>query len=309
MSDAPERLSWAVGPADSRAIRVLFYLAEGLLGGAVAAVVVSGSEEALPAGLPGGPVSPGLVAVFVLLVLGSVVWFYALARVAVEQSRKPDSSDPTSWAQFQHSALAAWTRDQQWRWPGLIGIVVAAGLVALGPNAPGTLSEDPLWFGALLLAVGCSALGELLSSEGRIDPESLTLATPRYREWREVDLRTLTSVRRVSVGEFTVCWLSVAPGVGKRTALQGFYAVPTAVLERAWSAFEEGLAADPPVDAETAERARFFRRVNRVVAGGVLSLAVGTLFALGLLGVPVWNLLVLTWLILGGGLFFLKLAA
>ncbi len=81
------------------------------------------------------------------------------------------------------------------------------------------------------------------------------------------------------------------------------------MFETAWSAFEVGLAADPPIDAETAERAAFFRRVNRVVAGGVLLFAVGGLVGLVWLGGPVWNVLVFAWLILGRGLFFLKLVA
>jgi hypothetical protein len=41
MADAEGRLSWEVGPADSRPIRVLLYLAEGLLGGAVLSLFLS----------------------------------------------------------------------------------------------------------------------------------------------------------------------------------------------------------------------------------------------------------------------------
>lgn len=317
MPDSAARLSWSVGPADSRAIRVLFYLAEGLLGGAVAAILLSRSEELLSTGFPVGPVAPGLVAVFVLLVLGRAVWFYALARVTVEQSRKSDSTEsaesrdsarPTSSTQFHNSALAAWTRNQQWRWSVAVAIVVTVGLVALAPDARVAYPESPLRFGTLLLAVGCSALGELLSSEGRIDLDSLTLAAPRYREWREVDLRTLTSVWRISMGPFTILWLSVRPGVERRTAIQGFYAIPTPIVERAWSAFEAGLAADSPIDAETAERARFFRRVNRAVAIGVLLIGVGGLLGLAWVGTSLWYLFVFLWLLIGGGLFFLKLA-
>lgn len=135
------------------------------------------------------------------------------------------------------------------------------------------------------------------------------LDTPRYGEWREVDLRTLTAVRRVSAGGFTVLWLSVAPGVEERTAVQGFYAMPTEIAESALPAFEEWLAAVPPIDAETAERARFFRKVNRVVLGGGLLLAVGGLVAFAWFGMPFWNLLVFAWLVVGGGLFVLKMAA
>ncbi|UPV99375.1 hypothetical protein M0R88_12670 [Halorussus gelatinilyticus] len=298
MSDTPGTLSWSVGPADSRAIRVLFYLAEGLLGGAVVSILFSVAAETLPAALAGDPWAPGLIAVFALLVAGRVVWGYAVVRAAADRSRTAPGA-----------TLLTWTRDQQWRWPLLVTLVVGTALVALGSGATGAFSEDSRWLGTLLLAAGCSALGEFLSSEGQLDAEKLTLATPRYREWREVDLRALASLRRVSVGPFAVCWLSVAPGVEDRTAIQGFYALPTDVAERGRSAFESGLAADPPVDAETAERARFFRRVNRAVGVGVLLLAVAAFLVVAWSGMPVWNLLAFAWLIVGAGLFFLKFAA
>ncbi|UPV73344.1 hypothetical protein M0R89_12395 [Halorussus limi] len=298
MSDAPGSLSWSVGPADSRAVRVLFYLAEGLLGGAVVSILFSVAAETLPAALAGDPWAPGLLAVFALLAVGRVVWGYAVVRAAADRSR----SGPGA-------TLLTWTRDQQWRWPLLVTLVVGTALVALGSGATGAFSEDSRWLGTLLLAAGCSALGEFLSSEGRLDADELTLATPRYREWREVDLRALASVRRVSVGPFAVCWLSVAPGVEDRTTIQGFYAIPTGVVERGRSAFETGLAAVPPVDPETAERARFFRRVNRVVAAGAFLLAVGGLLALAWVGTSAGNLLVFAWLLVGGGLALLRFVA
>ncbi len=128
MSVSAARLSWTVGPADSRAIRGLFYLAEGLLGGALVSALFSTADDLLPSATVVEPWTSGLVAVFVLLVLGRLVWFYAIVRVTADQSR--DSA-----ARTHQSAMATWTRDQQWRWPLAVVAVVGTGLAAVVPDA------------------------------------------------------------------------------------------------------------------------------------------------------------------------------
>ncbi|MFC4552207.1 MULTISPECIES: hypothetical protein [Halorussus] len=123
-----------------------------------------------------------------------------------------------------------------------------------------------------------------------------------------MDLRTLTGVRHVTVGEFAVLWLSASPGVEKRSAVQGLYAMPAETFERAKPAFEAGVAAPVPLDAETVERARFFRRVNRVVLAAFVAVTVVAFGVLFWIRAPAY--LYLQWLwgfVLFGALLF-KLA-
>jgi hypothetical protein len=291
-------LSWKVGPADSRLVRVLTYLAEGFLGGALLFAVFDALWGLVFGTAAGNSLGLGVAALFVVL-LARWVWFTLWARRATRHA-----DDPGRWMTRE------WLEVYRLRWVVVLTMLVGGGLLAADSflSLHGDDSES-LWFGAMLVSVGCILASGLLSTRGELDADSLTLTTYRYGERRELDLRTLTATKRLTLGNHTLLWLSVTPGVEKRTAMQGFYAIPTPVLDRGWSAFEAGLAADPPMNDETVERGRFFRRVNRFVAAGVLLLALGALVGLAWLGSPLVQLLIFGWTVGLFSVFLLKLAA
>jgi hypothetical protein len=291
-------LSWKVGPADSRPIRILLYLAEGGFGGALLFVAVDAGRRVVADPVAGDPWLLGVVGVFAVLLV-RWGWFLLWQRGTI---RRED--DSRLWTTHE------WL--EVYRWPRVAAavVLVGAGLVAVDSSVSGCNDANtPIWYGTMVVALACALLAGLLCSKGELDAESLTLIAFRYGEWREVDLRTLTVAKPVRVGPYAFVWLSVSPGVEKRTATQGFYAIPTDCLDRAWPAFEAGLAADPPIDDETVERGRFFRRVNRFVAGGFLVLGLGILVGLAWLGGLGPQLLMGVVALAGFGLFLLKLAA
>jgi hypothetical protein len=290
-------LSWTVGPADSRLVRTLTYLAEGFLGGALLFAVFGLAQSLVFGVATGNPLSLGVAALFVVL-LARRLWFTLWARGVMRRA-----DDPGRWMTRE------WLEVYRLRWVVVLTILVGGGLLA----ADSFLSlqgdeRESLWFAAMLVSAVSILASGLLSTRGELDADSLTLTVHRYGEWRELDLRTLTAARRVALEGHTLLWLSVTPGVETRTATQGFYAIPTPVLERAWPAFEAGLAADPPLDPETVERGRFFRRVNRFVTAGFFLLAFGALAGLAWLGSPLVQLLIFAWTIGLFSVFLLKLA-
>ncbi|PSP55983.1 hypothetical protein BRC82_03180 [Halobacteriales archaeon QS_1_67_19] len=295
MSDAIARsVSWGVGPADSRAVRALRYLVEGVLGGTLLAVSVAVARSALLAAVAGEWWLLGLLAVFAGPFLRLIPIMGKLRR-SNERQR--------TWA-------PEWAAVRQWRWSvGIAALVGAAFLaVELRTSWVSTRPRAILVLAPTFAAV-CSVAARVLSSNGAVDLESPTLTARRYGDRREIDLRNLTRVRTFELGRTTLVWLSLVPGVEKRTAKQGLYAVPTRTLDRVRSAFEAGLAADPTLDPDAIERGRFLRRVNRVAAAAVFAVAVGAVAVLAWFG----NLLPWLFPVAFGvgalGIFRLKLAA
>lgn len=293
-----DTLSWKLGPADSRSVRILLYLAEGWLGGALLFIAVDFGRDLLSDALEGHLWLLGVAGVFALLLV-RWVWFLLWQRGTIRREGDPRLWTTKEWLEVQ-------------RWPLVVAavVLVGGGLVAASSSVSGWNDANrPLWSGAMGVALACALLAGLLCSKGEIDPESLTLTAFRYGEWRELDLRTLTVAKPIRVGPHALVWLSVSPGVEKRTASQGFYSIPTDVLDRTWPAFEAGLAADPPIDDETIARGRFFRRVNRFVAVGFFLLALGVVAAMTWIGGPLFQVLVAVWALAGFGFLLVKLAA
>lgn len=288
-----ETLSWTVGPAESRLVRVLLYLAEGFFGGGIVVLLVAFGRSLLPTGFAGSSWTLVVLA-FAGLPLAWKFWIYFVRR----------SNHLTVW--LWHDWLAV----HRWWWALSVAILVGGVLVAVVLRSPWySYADRSAWFGALFVSLACALLAGLLSSKGELDSKSLTLTTLRYGEWRDLDLRMLTVTERATFGPHAVVWLSVSPGVENRTATQGFYSVPADVLDRAWPAFEAGLAADPPIDDETIARGRFFRRVNRTVAVGFFLFALAVVAGMAWLGGPLFQLLVAIWALAGFGFLLLKLAA
>lgn len=281
-------LAWSVEPVDSRLVRACLYLAEGLLGGVVAATLVGFGRNLLPAPVTGSLALVGLLALLAVMVLGWL-WLAAFERLAGD----------THW----------WNHEwQDWRWPILFTAAIGWVLVALDPDGPPTpLGEhETLWIVLWLGAVALASVGAFLQTVGEVDPDELSLSVRRYRRCRTLDLRLVTGVRRATLGPWTLLWLSVVPGAEKRATHQGFYVVPTRTVERAWPAFEAGLATDPPVSGEAAERGQFLRRVNRVVGVVVLAVVLGVVVFLGAVVGLTWQAFGLVWWLAAAVAFLLK---
>ena len=279
--DAESDLSWKLGPGEARLIRVCLYLSEGLLGGLLFYWLLAGTRSFLPAVLAGDHWLLGVGVLFVLA-LARWAWFWLWLRRSVR-----DESNARWWllrdwlAVYRPSILAA------------IAVTFGVALLAVDPSGRsfGATAGWSPWFPVLFAALLCNALATILSSKGELDPESLTLSTFRYAQWRDLDLRLVSSVRRVTVGDHAILWVSLTPGAGDRITSQGFYSMPARTLDRNWHAFETGMTDDSPLDADELERALFFRKVNRAVAVGFFGLVAATAALLVWSGMPHWHAL------------------
>lgn len=132
-----------------------------------------------------------------------------------------------------------------------------------------------MFFGGFFFGIVLLVLARSLSTDGEIEPESLTLS---YRQRDEIDLSALAVARRFPVGPYTALWLRFEPGIRDRSSRQGFYVIPTPIVERAWPVFEAGLAAEAgATDRESTPRHRPLRTINLGIVVGYVALAVGAL--------------------------------
>ncbi|WP_158057559.1 hypothetical protein [Halorussus halophilus] len=183
--------AWTLGPAESRLIRVCLYLAEGSLGGLLLFWVVAGGQLVLPDLLAG---NRWVLAVGAVLVLALARWasFWLWFRRAIR-----DESHERWWllrdwlSVYRPSILVA------------ITLLLGVGLLALDQHGLRLPQSEAFsyWFELLFVAAACNALAGALSSKGELDAESLTLRTYRYGQWRELDLRMVSSVHRVNTGD------------------------------------------------------------------------------------------------------------
>jgi hypothetical protein len=214
-------VSWQVGPANSRSVRVLLYLAYGAAGGVVAFV---GALLVLVVG-------SGVELVAVLLVvafIAAVRMRPLLAMQGVEHERD--------------RVLVAFA--EQRRPLPLVGASLVCGGLLVGAFRLGAVG--PL--GYVLFGAACFVGAHLLSSKGALDPAAGTLT---YRE-RTVSLDRVTGLRRLRLGPFTVGWLSYQRGRSTGTAPR-LLVVPPRVAER----LAESVAATetvPPGAVDTTTR-------------------------------------------------------
>lgn len=277
-ANARDDLSWSYGPANSRLVRTLFYLAEGALWGLVASQVLVLAWLAVGA----HPWLLGVLAVFLVL---AVRWASLLAKISKRSGR------------YAHRDIREWVAVRRWPLVLAAAVLFASAFLAapflywwLDPGVGlewwwrYTSGDRLVFFGGFLFGIVLLVLARSLSTDGEIDPEALTLS---YRQRDGIDLSALAGARRFAVGPYTVLWLRFEPGVRDRTVVQGFYVIPTPIVERAWPVFEAGLAADTEVAGrESTPRDRSFRTTTLGIVVGYAALAVGALALLYALGAP-----------------------
>lgn len=255
---ARARLSWDRGPAESRLVRVLSYVAWGLLGG----LLVSGAVlfrrwlASVAADVVTGDVGPVALAfaVFVLVLLVPMLWVGYVHNRRVEPRSR---------------AMAEWQAFRPWPWGAVVAVVVAI-LVLLGEVAfePWFVAQPRTFaFAVLLVGAVVDVLAHLLGPVGELDPSTMTLS---YKNRDDADLRYLADAKRLRVGGYTFLWLSFVPGAPDRFSVQGLYVLPTEVVERAWPVFEAGIDAD----VEQGEKSTVAYRVNVLVTAVAVGLPV-----------------------------------
>ena len=218
--------SWDRGPANSRPIRVLLYLAEGLAGGGF--ISLTGSMAILAFGASAG--AAGIFAIFLVIAARWTVFLQYRSR------------DEVRWE------LQEWIRVRHWPWTVLLVGLLGGGLLSLQLRSRGWIILANLGINQVLLFSGflCAGVAFRLSSKGEVDPETLTLS---YDGRREVDLHYLTDIRRVTIGPWAVLWLSAPRGYEHRRTLKGLYVLPSETIARVWHVFEAGLNADVSTSA------------------------------------------------------------
>lgn len=148
MTDASE---WPL-PSESRRVRALLYLAEGMItGGALPVVlaIVAGVVVAVYRTVVVNPTVTAAGAVGFPLALHLLLRSTALAT-AVRHSRREDKPE-----------VRDWTETRQWRWVAVVALVVAALLVAV-PTALGWAWHVSYWGVPRVLCLATVGAGFLL---------------------------------------------------------------------------------------------------------------------------------------------------
>lgn len=238
-------LTWSVGPASSRPIRVLWYASVSLWFAVVAlalgAVVLVGGA-ALLAGEPGPALLVGLLA----LVGGPLSLLY-LWPMLTDPEQRPDFLTPDPWVQY--------------RWVA-IGALAVVPIVLLVPRAA---------VGAFVGALGGALLVALFQSEGELDAHANRLTI----HGRDVDLADVVGVRRLDLGRVSCCWLQYRRRAGLAMAPR-WVVCPPRVAEAVVAAVE---TSDFPRDRDGESR----RPTNRLVKALLVVLGLGTFAAGGVL--------------------------
>jgi len=216
-----EEASWDWGPTESWFVRALLYLAFGWMAGYAVVAVLSLLSVSL-----GG--SRRDLALFAAATLGFLLSPLLILYLVIERSRR---NDPPSI--HSHWLVQEFWQVLRLRWFVAVALASAATLWVLDTR----LGAVP-FVAVLALVVAVTLLVGLLSSKGKIDPESRTLSYSGHLTRRELDLASVADVKRLSLGDRTFLWVSVKPDVEKRYLAQGLYTVPTDIAESDWAASE-----------------------------------------------------------------------
>ncbi|GAB7014301.1 hypothetical protein JCM18549_25720 [Halolamina salina] len=240
-------VSWAVTPETHRWLGLLAYGLYAPLGAIALALAVGGVALSLDAVRNG---SIGL-----LLLLGVAV-VMALVRPPVLAAVRSDEVDTSS-------GYDGW----QPSWRGVLAASVLCGAAILAAS----LHSRPAMGAVVIGSFAAGLLAMTLSTEGTIDRD-LRLET----QYTAVDLRTLSAVRSVDIGDVTILQLSYARGA------DGFrnprvLAVPHERAAEVRDRLDAGVVADPEADPiGKAERA-----VVTLFALGVLATGPGLALLVG----------------------------
>lgn len=238
--------TWSWGPADSRTIRALLYSQYGFFGG-LAFLILAGVGYRLLRSVGSG--EPNLVVLLGVLIVG---WFLA-RTAAVEWAGRSTLRETRPFGEFYRVSRARWDATA-----AVLGAVVHYLLFAYSPTA---------WALGFLLGVPAALVGaRFLSSEGELDRDARTLTY----QGTDVDLNAVAAVRRFTVGERTILWLSFVRSRGD-VSTPRLLVVPTRLADAVQDAFETSTARE----VESAATERTTRAALLGGALGFLGVAVG----------------------------------
>lgn len=210
-----DSLTWEWNPSQSQVVRTLLYLAEGILYGVFLSATVLLTRQLIP-GLLGGEFLPYLLLIIILIFAAR---FALLVRVAAR-------SEPTPKTRVVHE----WRDVRRWPLTAAVSIAVGLPLVAAGSfywewYEAGTKVRR---IGAISMLVGITFywLAHFLSSSGKFDPERMTLSYNTDK----INLRFLTSVKRITVGERAFLWMTFKQGYA--SDIQRLYTVPIEIANQ-----------------------------------------------------------------------------
>jgi hypothetical protein len=230
-------VSWDAGPANSRLVRGLLYLAYGSFGG----VLVFAGVAVLVAFGPAldRPFRDwrNMLPVVVGLLLLALVRYRSFAVLRTEDTAPDD-------------LLAAFAERRR---PSLLVVVsVCCGglfVVALGLGHWGGLAY-------ILFGVSCFVGAQVLSADGDIDPAAGTLT---HRQ-RTAELDHVTGLRRLDLGPYALVWLSYQRG-RSTSASPRMVVAPAGIADR----LDEAIAT-----TETVSPGAVDRTTRRALIGGGL---------------------------------------
>lgn len=232
-------LTWSRGPRTSRVVRGLLYAAFGLLGGYGMAFALFIGVVAVQGNLTG-------MALLVAGLLGVVI----LKMTGFDLARRYHAFDARLWREFGQVF--------RWLWFVLASILGAALLVGAVVRLGDAALLLPFVGGTVLIL-----LAYFLSSDGEIDPQTRMLVY----QGEELALDDVVAVRRISVGDVLLLWLTFERG----TVAFGrwrWILLPTGLGPTAEQVVESGIAHE-------ANETRSNRSRSRVIlAGGVGTLGV-----------------------------------
>lgn len=247
---SPSELSWSWGPANSWVVRILLYAQYGVFGGLVFPLLVGVSYLLVHTLLSGDLNSQFFL---VLLIAG---WFLVWIGI-IERAGRTTLRQTRLFDEFYRVSRPRWYAIVTLLGAGVHYLLFTYSLTA--------------WAFVFFLSVPVLPIGsQLLSSEGKLDCNTRTLT---YRG-NDIDLELITDIRRVTIDDRTILWLSFVRGRASISTPQ-LLVLPTQLVEDAWPIFETGLT-------QEAEPAQTNRKTQIILFGAALGF-LGVAVAVGLL--------------------------
>lgn len=246
------RLSWAWWPANSRLVRILLYINTGVVGGLVLAILVGLIV------LGGWVVWAGELELALLALVFFAIIFYIARGVAFEWAGRQTLADTPFYSEFY--------RVERRRWHAL------AALLGAGAHLLVYVVSPTAWFLGFIATLVGSIASLQLGSKGDLDP-----ATPSLTyNGRDLDLRSVQPIRRLSLGPWTGVWLS-PPRTRSRHRTPRLLSLPTPIADHLIALVEAGAFAEPEAsaDEESVATPPLVRAVSVIAGVGFLGAAVG----------------------------------
>lgn len=281
----PVRLSWAWWPATSRMVRILLYINTGVVGGLVLAILVGMLL------LGGWVMWAGQLELTLLALVLFAILFYIARGAVFEWAVRQTLADTPFYSEFY--------RVERHRWHAL------AALLGAGAHLFVYVVSPTAWFLGFIGSLVGSIASLQLASKGDLDP-----ATPALTyNGRDIDLRSVQPIRRLSLGPWTGLWLSPPPARSRQRTPR-LLSLPTPIADHLVELVEAGAFTEPGASADEASVATpsLVRAISVIAGVGFLGAAVGLGALLFTQGVGALGALIVPSILAVFGVLFLSVA-